>query len=299
MVVGIHATPGIDNFPIIGYILGSGIFRIAVPIFLVINGFYLHQALERKSIRKWLQRAVTLYLTWMLIYSFWWLDLNNVSIYEYIKTLIFGYHHLWYLSGIITSGLIIFMLKNTKTKYLLLLSVSLFAIGVFIQYAGNYHIFQDRRIDTRFNQYCYHRNALFLCFPFMCTGYLFKRHKTADKITTSRALVGSIIGLSLLTFESIINYISQIRPYGLDNLISLAIACPFIYILCAKIELPMASKGVATLSTWVYLIHPMIIIFISNHIGNLGIPLFISTLLLSLIISLFIMYFHRWTKYLT
>ena len=48
MVVGIHAGFMADINPLVKYLTVDGLFRIAVPVFLIINGFFFYRSFEKK-----------------------------------------------------------------------------------------------------------------------------------------------------------------------------------------------------------------------------------------------------------
>lgn len=93
-VVFLHMNFLKETYPVLSYILVNGLFRIAVPVFLVITGFYFFHIDSVKKLKKWLFRTFLLYAIWMLIYISYWKDNDEI-----LLTIVFGYHHLWYLIG--------------------------------------------------------------------------------------------------------------------------------------------------------------------------------------------------------
>lgn len=69
MVVAIHAEVFKDINQALSYFTVYGVFRIAVPVFLLINGFYFFQTLRDNRVTIWFKRLIALYLFWMLIYA--------------------------------------------------------------------------------------------------------------------------------------------------------------------------------------------------------------------------------------
>ncbi|MGO4707940.1 acyltransferase family protein [Chryseobacterium sp. 2TAF14] len=85
-VVFLHMNFLKESYPMTSFLLVNGLFRIAVPVFLVITGFYFLHIDDAKKLRKWLFRTFLLYAIWMLIYISHWKDNEQV-----LLTVIFGY----------------------------------------------------------------------------------------------------------------------------------------------------------------------------------------------------------------
>ncbi len=86
-VVFLHMNFLKETLPTLSYVFVNGLFRIAVPIFLVITGFYFFHIDDFKKLKKWLFRTFILYAIWMLLYISYWKDSDQIFL-----TIIFGYH---------------------------------------------------------------------------------------------------------------------------------------------------------------------------------------------------------------
>ena len=68
MVVGIHANPlkplGHDAI----MLSGGGVYRLAVPVFFVINGYFLEPVLHGGGAGRYVRRILLLYLIWTALY---------------------------------------------------------------------------------------------------------------------------------------------------------------------------------------------------------------------------------------
>lgn len=105
----------LEDISIIGYYSTvEGLFRLAVPTFLIISGFYFFYIKDLNDLKKWIFRLGSLYLIWMTIYSPLWLSLDNIP--KTLFTLFNGYYVLWYLIGALFSGIIVFYIKNLSKK---------------------------------------------------------------------------------------------------------------------------------------------------------------------------------------
>lgn len=63
--------------PEISYFLVNGIFRVAVPTFLVINGYFLFPVIGTEKFRTQIKKLLILYVAWMIIYAKFWLFNDN------------------------------------------------------------------------------------------------------------------------------------------------------------------------------------------------------------------------------
>ncbi|QZA78245.1 acyltransferase family protein [Deefgea tanakiae] len=215
-----------------------------------------------------------------------------------IQTLILGYRHLWYLAGLIVSALLLLTMKNFKSLTIASIAVATFLLGVLIQYTGNYHLAENKILDTQFNYDWVHRNGLLFSLPYISLGYLINKHEIHKKISLTTAVTASIVGLMLLTLESNFNYSSPINDKHFDNMLSLAIICPAIFLLFMKINIQGRSKNIALYSSGVFFIHPFVI-YILGEVSKLqATALTIATIFISLIASYFLIKINRKLKFI-
>jgi surface polysaccharide O-acyltransferase-like enzyme len=249
-VVFLHMNFLKETYPVLSYILVNGLFRIAVPVFLVITGFYFFHIDNKVKLKKWLFRTFLLYAIWMLIYISYWKDNEQIWL-----TIIFGYHHLWYLIGTFFSGIILYFLRTQNSKLLIALALGFFLLGYGVQVLGNLHYFKNEN-DSVLNMYLLYRNFLFVCFPFLTIGFLINKHKIdLSEYKNSSLLV--ILSLSCVVAEAYFNY-KNISSESTDILFSLIFASPLLFLYCQKIYVKTTSKILASFSTAIYVVHPLI-----------------------------------------
>lgn len=258
MVVGLHAGFSGDPSSLGQYLTVNGIFRVAVPIFLIINGFYFYEVLSKNNQTNWLRRVSVLYIVWMLFYSYFWFSVPESSLIGYlelIKQIIIGYHHLWYISGMIGAAIVLIILQKHSSTTLSITIASTFIIGLIIQYLGNYHILEGSDFDKFFNYDWFHRNMLFFSYPFFCIGYLINKHSLQHVVSFESASILSAVGTLALLSESYINFYQEGRDGAFDNFLSLMLVCPFVFILFIKSNISGKSKNLALYSSAIYFIH--------------------------------------------
>ena len=287
-VVFLHMNFLKETYPVLSYILVNGLFRIAVPGFLVITGFYFFHIDSEKKLKKWLFRTFLLYAIWMLIYVSYWKDNEQIWL-----TIIFGYHHLWYLIGTFFSGLILYFLRNQNSSWLLTLAIFLFLLGYFVQVLGNLH-YLNTESDSLLNDYLLYRNFLFVCFPFLTIGFLINKHRI-DISTYKNSSLLVILSISGVIAEAFFNY-KYISSESTDILFSLIFASPLLFLYCQKIYIKTTSKVLASFSTAIYVVHPLIMKSeFYKEIQSFKILIFLAILIP---VSFGLVYLNRKLKYL-
>lgn len=268
MVVGLHSRFLQETSPLYSFITVNGIFRIAVPVFLLINGYYFQYALNAGRFTQWLRRLVALYVVWMTAYTYFWLPPLGISgAIKAVLILIMGYWHLWYVVGILCSALLLILARRLSTPSLLALSCTLFAIGVLIQYATVYTSFPGDGLLPKPRTIYLHRNFLFFSFPFFCLGYLISKHQWHSKISVPHTFLLLAAGITLLLFESLANFTGAHAPKSFDNYASLAVVCPALFIATLKSKMEFDSSHVSLYANGIYFSHAMFILILTNELG--------------------------------
>lgn len=275
-VVALHCKILIDVNTDAYFATVHGLFRLAVPIFLIINGYYFFKISSKDSLKKWLLRIGTLYIIWMIFYSPFWFRLSNPL--STMFTIINGYYVLWYLSGTLISGLVVYFLRNKKSMTLALMLVTFYFIGFTIQTMGNWH-FLPEKIDELFNLNFIHRNAFLMCMPFFLMGFLIRRHDIDKRLNIGVPVL--ILAVMAVMLEAILQsrYISDTE--GIDQLLTLLIASPIVFLYFKNIVINGQSKELANFSVAIYLIHPFFVLMLKHYdvaINSLLFTLIVATL---------------------
>lgn len=243
-----------DSYPKLNFILVNGLFRLAVPLYFIITGYYFFNINSSLKLKEWLKRISILYLFWMLFYFPLWGVYRSLT--SIIINLIFGYFALWYLIAVLLAGSVLYYLRNTKFISLLVLSVVLYIVGYVTQQIGNLHLFNGK-IDQILNIHIISRNFLFDALPLLSIGYLIKKYNIDKKIIISKLLI--IISIVLVILESYINYIYISKTEPLDFLLTILFAAPIIFLYVKNIKIIGNNKFLAYFSTGLFLIHPFFI----------------------------------------
>lgn len=182
MVVFIHLK---NNDLISNYI--SDIFRIAVPIFFIISGYYFKNLYSNGKVKKHIINLIktlivvnVFYFVYYLLRHYlngdivdWFIYLKDS--YSLVDILLFNanplLHRLWYINAIIYVMLIaLFVEKHNLSKYMKIISIFLLIICINI---GSYSLLT---IGKGFKEiYC--RNFLFLGLPCFYIGFFLNENK--------------------------------------------------------------------------------------------------------------------------
>ncbi|WP_280565336.1 acyltransferase family protein, partial [Chromohalobacter sp. 48-RD10] len=116
VIVVISHAQVLMGYSDLGYQLTvEGVFRIVVPIFMMVSGYFFISVIRSRSLVIWLKKVAAMYAFWMLVYIYFWWDLPSITPYEILKLLrvaVMGYHHLWFLSGLIGAAILLYMLRD-------------------------------------------------------------------------------------------------------------------------------------------------------------------------------------------
>jgi len=299
MIIAIHTLFLNDLSRQWAYLTTNGLFRIAVPIFFLINGYFFTGFLQAPG--AWLKHGLILYSVWMLIYSYYWFlptGIDFSSIVQTAKALVIGYEHLWYIASMLGAAVMLYYLRNLSSRQLLIVSLSLYVLGVVIQYLGNYHFFKDPLLDRLCNALWLYRSTFLFAFPFFCIGYLINKHQLNTKINSKVAIIGLGIGLLMVIAESYLNYHLTDNPEGFDLLFTLLLTCPLIFMFFLNLAIKGNSKNLAVYSTAIYLVHFLVIAQLKSFTQFHNSMLTLATIVVSIVMASMLVVINRWVKYL-
>ncbi len=267
LVCTIHLTP----FPYnafkysesINFYFSNCIARIAVPFYFTTAGFFLFKKtsitnINQVVIKDYCFKLLRLFATWHIL-----LFVGENS-------------HLWYLSASVIAILFITFLlkKKVKLKYLIIISIFLFAIGLLgdtyyqiIKIAKSNNIL-NYIIMTYEKYFKTTKNGLFFGTIFVLIGLIFATKKI--KINFKVAYIGLLISYILLMIET--TFLSNhFNPKDYNMYISIVplIFFTFYMLLNIKLKDRPIYKKLRILSTLIYFSHRMFIYFTSRIIRNL------------------------------
>ena len=296
MVLGIHTQFCMDISEIGTALTVHGIFRIAVPIFFLINGLYFHRVIVEGRYLQWTKRFLILYAFWMVFYSYFWLTPLEPTLaggVQLILTVLFGYLHLWYVSGVIGAGMILFLLRKAPSSVIGISILITYLSGVFVQYAGAFNLFKNSALDDLFDNYWAYRNVLLFAYPFFALGFLISKHSMQDFFSTRTTIITIVLGVVFLLLEASLNYLYTNNAGAKDSLLSLLLVCPAVFIFTIKRKTLSKGKELALYASAMYFIHVLFLNAFSKFTHIRETKLTMVLIAVSVIAAMFLVKVHK------
>ncbi len=274
MVIGLHTNWLCALSPLWNQLTVNGLFRAAVPIFFIINGYYLADAFQAGRVRLWLVRVLRIYLFWTIVYlpAYWPPSHSGATaLVAFVANLVLGYWHLWYMAALAMGGAVLWLLRARSGQQLLWIAVGLFAFGMMLEIAK-----LDVGIPMPVRAY---RSFLFDALPFLLIGYVARR----DEVYLARSTIWTLaaVGLIALMFECFAQSRFAVSATAPDLHLSLLVLCPAVFLMALNLPFRTSSDRYAKASAAIYFSH-LGFMLLGERIGLLpGLQLFAFVLLLS------------------
>jgi surface polysaccharide O-acyltransferase-like enzyme len=281
MVVGIHALFLVDIDWSLYDIVVNYVFRIAVPIFFMINGYFALKVVQSpQAFGKWFLSLLGLYVVWTAIYTPYFYNPNMKPI-DWLSLIFIGYFHLWYVPATAFAGFFFFLLFRLNGAKLGLWSIGFmamcFLVGLSLQYMGNLHIWPKTDLDKWLNHLPVYRNALTFALPCFGAGLWLAQFQSKDGLSFSKTTIIFVIGMVCMAAEYSLNKALGINegfdllwslPFLTIGLFSLALALPRPQNQKYTEISPVSAKAAAFMSdasVVIYFLHPIILKTISPY----------------------------------
>lgn len=242
-----------------------GGFRLAIPVFLTISGYYFFAAMQADREWTWVKRIGRLYLVWMIIYSPFWLigPILQGATHDIPENIVFGYYHLWYVVAVAGAALMTIFLSRLGMGWLLAIGLVLFGVGVLIQYALNYGFLPDRLVHHAKNGWL-QRNFIFFGFPFFALGYVIAARKIETKVSRS-AMIGVLVaGLVLLALEVGSNYVAAGKIHVFELYAAIIIGGPALFMIALKSNWQSRRRNISKFAEAIFLLHILVLTALSS-----------------------------------
>ncbi|MET7016310.1 acyltransferase family protein [Uliginosibacterium flavum] len=274
MVVGIHTRP-FYSLDWLDFLTWNGFFRIAVPGFFVLGGYFMKSS---TNLFLWSKRLVLLYLFWSFVFFPFYTDFGKrLEFFHIAKMLFIGYYHLWYVVAYVVAGWLVCFCSGFKRVAVNFLCVILFLVGVFVQY---FSMFGEGHVSVWL-----YRNFLFFAFPMMWLGY----SGWGESFFSSRKAL--VIGVGLLIFES-----SLVRFFGVvsdfDIFMSGFVLAPSVFYGVRNVYVSFSWRGFSLFSSVFYFSHPLFVFLLKPYLG-FGWYLFFCVVVCCYVFSSFVMVFKN------
>ena len=276
LIVAIHISPFDKISSEFDFFFTRILGRIAVPLFLMITGYYiLDRALKDKQVLvDYTKKILKIYLLCILLYlpiNIYMGSFKNVDIITILKDVFINgtLYHLWYFPALIVGVWITYYLvKKLGRKKALIATILLYIIGVFgDSYYGITIMNQITKniYELIFNIFDYTRNGLFYVPIFICLGHIIK---AGTRKTTKFDLLYALLFFILMSVEgSILHYYNLQRHDSMYLFLLPLMYFLFCYLMDHSKTL---NKKIRNIATYIYIFHPLFIVgirFVSGIIG--------------------------------
>ena len=276
LIVAIHISPFAKISPEFDFFFTRILGRIAVPLFLMITGYYiLDRSLKDKQVLvDYTKKILKIYFLCILLYlpiNIYMGSFKNIDIITILKDVFINgtLYHLWYFPALIVGVWITYYLvKKLGRKKALITAILLYIIGVFgDSYYGITIMNQITKNIYEFmsNIFDYTRNGLFYVPIFICLGHIVKAD--TRKSTKFNLLYVLLFFVFMSVEGSILHYYNLQRH---DSMYLFLI--PLMYFLFCYLmdQSKTSNKKIRNIATYIYIFHPLFIVgirFVSGIIG--------------------------------
>lgn len=269
MVVAIHCLPLHRLWPDGDILITLTLFRIAVPFFFMISGYYVFSDLAtqnsyptRQRVWSFIKKQLQVYLITTLLFLplAWYSGMLrlNMPLGTFIQTLLVNgiLYHLWYFPAIITGSLLVMgLLTRLSFKQVFFIAVGLYVVGLGgdswsglaaqTPLASLYSLIFQLLAGTR--------NGIFFAPLFLLLGVLARRF--AQKPASPHRYSYLMISLICLLLESYLLH-HFTTPKHDSMYVFLPFVLLFLFPIIQQWQAPMIWKQAGRLSLWLYLLHP-------------------------------------------
>lgn len=274
LIIAIHISPFDQISSEFDFFFTRILCRIAVPLFLMITGYFLlDKGLKDINILKsYSKKILKIYILCIIIYlpiNIYAHSYENMNVVTFLKDILINgtFYHLWYFPALIL-GLWItyFLIKKLGSKSIIIISL-LYIIGLFgDSYYGLVEMnnFTNYLYNGLFKIFDYTRNGIFYVPIFIYLGYLIKIKKKEYKYTLIY-IISLFIGMTLEGF-----LLHNLNFQRHDSMYIFLI--PLMYFLFNYLinHCKGKNKRLRNIATEIYIFHPLIIVivrFISDLIN--------------------------------
>jgi surface polysaccharide O-acyltransferase-like enzyme len=260
MVVFLHCNPASDLSPLLSYVTGNGLYRVAVPAFFMLSGYFFFSAVQAGRALAYVRRIALLYGLWMLLYlPYWYGALRVEAPLRGLLLLTFGWWHLWYLISLACCALLTLWLRSWSTRSLLGLAAVLFTMGVAVMYAMLMRWLVPEGTFPGPGNWL-NRNGLFLGLPFFLAGFVVRREGWERRLPAPLLWTAALTGLGLLVFEAGAIRTHAPRVLGLDTPLAMGIAAPALVLLALRGTRPAQGRLIGTLASGTFFLHVAVLV---------------------------------------
>ncbi|GAF02033.1 acyltransferase family protein [Saccharicrinis fermentans] len=288
MIVGLHTGVMVEYGHSLNYFFSSGIFRLAVPIFFLISGYFFCRVNSFGGLKHWGIRLLYLFLFWNTLFILVYLTSSpTIELRKILLFIFVGYHHLWYVQAMFIAGILLYVFKfvfHQSDNRLLLFSMVLYVVGAVLQYMLRFNVL-NLGISESHSVHLLYRNGLFFAFPFFCLGYYLKS-KNIRGIPLHWFFVSIILFITEVYL--CIKFMNPLKGIEMHLALYPLSSILFLYVINTITGTYSTVKiDIGKLSSCVFFIHPLFIV-VGKSNNLIGVNLFVFTYVFSLLLAYFV-----------
>ena len=267
LIVAIHIYPLTSMSENIDFVFSRIFARIAVPIFLMITGYFvLEKSLEdKKVLKKYTWKIAKIYMLSMLIYfplNIYNHYFSNNNFLMILKDILWNgtFYHLWYFPALLLGIWITYYLLKIKNKPIKISSfLLLYLLGLL---GDSYYGFTENIpvlhsfYTHLFQIFDYTRNGIFYVPIFLGIGYKVAKAKN----TKESSIHLPFLFLLLMLVEGIILHHFDFQRHSSMYLFLIPVSYYLFQLLIETKE--KSNKKLRNLATGMYIMHPWFIVVI-------------------------------------
>lgn len=288
LVIAIHTSPLTSINESADFFLTRVLARIAVPFFLMVTGQFvagrfLGSAQEGGSaLKKYLAKTSLLYIFCILLYlpiGIYAGHYKDLTVSSALRMLIFDgtFYHLWYFPAAILGILLVYLMSRfLSLRIMTVMSLILYAIGLFGD--SYYGIAQKAPVvegayEFIFQISSYTRNGLFFAPLFLVMGMWagekarkqeVRETPAEEPVTDRQELLSDCMGLVFSFFimsgEAFLLRFFECQRH--DSMYLMLIPTMYFLYQCLSAPHMECSRAFRTAATWIYILHPGIIVMV-------------------------------------
>lgn len=271
LVIAIHTSPLSSFNGGADFVLTRIIARMAVPFFLMVTGYFLlpqylfARGKDLQPLLRFFKKTLVLYAVAVVVYlpvNLYAGQLRGADVGDILRLLVFDgtLYHLWYLPASLLGVLLVFLLSR-RLPFAAVFGISLVLYGFGLLGDSYFGFFSDFRVfrmlyDSMFHVFSYTRNGIFYAPVFLVLGAGMARVRPR----VWSALAGFLLSLAGMIAEGLTLHNLDVQRHD-SMYIALPLCMFFLFQILLSWELRPA-KRLRTVSTWMYLSHPLFIILV-------------------------------------
>ena len=217
---------------------------------------------------------------------------------HFIRRLVIGYHHLWYISALLFALIVSYLLEKfkpikTSKKLYAILTISLLAVGIFFD--EYYKLFRNNKINsiaTILDLFGGGRNFLFMALPIITIGRFISLN--INKVLNTKPFI-QIIFIILFTILSFLEVLFLFNKNGstITCDITLFNWIPSVFLFITTFywnpkSLNKSSRMLRKCVDIVYIVHVLFVYILYKSTNLMYLPRFFATLVLSFLTAIVI-----------